>query len=642
MADQSVEQTGGNDDARIVAKRRHVTEYLDNTRDERNDAELHRDYFDDKQWSPAEVATLQARGQPVITDNKIKDKIEYMEGVERKTRTDPKAFPRTEVEEESADVATDCIRYVFDSNRFPITKSAIFQNLCIEGFGGCEVIVDKENPKKVLIRKYRWDRLYRDPYSMEPDCSDARYLGVITWMDEDRAIEKYKDRKEAIERTSSQSDARNTGESTDDKPRWADTKRKRVCVFEEYEKKQGKIFRSVFCWGGFLEDEDECPYVNDEGEHEWPIVPASAYIDREGHRYGLVKRYISLQDEVNKRRSKSLHLLNSAFLIAEDGAVKDIREARKMVDKPDGYVEITQGMRFDIERNLDMSAAHFQMLQQAEAALSTTGPNAALLGQSGAISGRAKQLDQQGGALQIGVLFDAIRDFQLRVAKAVWNRIRQYWDEEMMIRVTDSEMGLKFVTLNKPLTHGEIAVKQAKSQLQGDPEAPQKIAMLAQDPQAQMPAVDEQGNPVRENDIAQLDVDIILDEAPDVVTLQAEEFQKLAELAASGQVPIPPEALIEASGLRPATKKRVMEILKPKDDPMAVMQAQFQQMMQQLEGLLKQAEVRETNASADLKEAQARHAEVGSISTMVQASEPPPPKLPAGNRSQDRSQRPAA
>lgn len=642
MTDQSVEQTGGNDDARIIAKRRHVTEYLDNTRDERNDAELHRDYFDDKQWSASEVATLQARGQPVITDNKIKDKIEYMEGVERKTRTDPKAFPRTEVEEESADVATDCIRYVFDSNRFPITKSAIFQNLCIEGFGGCEVIVDKENPKKVLIRKYRWDRLYRDPYSMEPDCSDARYLGVITWMDEDRAIEKYPDRKQAIERTSSQSDARNTGESTDDKPKWADTKRKRVCVFEEYEKKKGKIFRSVFCWGGFLEDETECAYVDDEGEHEWPIVVASAYIDREGHRYGLVKRYVSLQDEVNKRRSKSLHLLNSAFLVAEEGAVKDIREARKMVDRPDGYVEVTQGMKFEVERNLDLSAAHFQMLQQAEAALSTTGPNAALLGQSGAISGRAKQLDQQGGALQIGVLFDAIRDFQLRVAKAVWNRIRQYWDDEMMIRVTDSEMGLKFVKLNKPLTHGEIAVKQAKSQLQGDPEAPQKIAMLAQDPQAQMPAVDEQGNPVRENDIAQLDVDIILDEAPDVVTLQAEEFQKLADLAGSGQVPIPPEALIEASGLRPATKKRVMEILKPKDDPMALMQAKFQQMMQQLEGMLKQAEVRETNASADLKEAQARHTEVGSIAKVVQTAEPPPPQLPPGNRSSDRVQRPAA
>src|SRR5688572_31103032 len=116
-------------------------------------------------------------------------------------------------------------------------------------------------------------------------------------------------------------------------------------------------------------------------------------------------------------------------------------------------------MRFEVERNLDLSAAHFQLLQEAKQALSSTGPNEALLGQSGAISGRAKELDQQGGTLQIGVLFDAIRDFQLRVARAVWNRIRQYWDSEMWIRVTDDERGLRFVPINRPLTKGDVAAK---------------------------------------------------------------------------------------------------------------------------------------------------------------------------------------
>jgi hypothetical protein len=631
--------TDREDDAKLIAKRRHVTEYLDNTRQEREEAELHRDYFDDKQWTAAEVAVLRARGQPVITDNKIKDKVEYMEGVERKTRTDPKAFPRTPVEAESADVATDCIRYVFDANRFPMTKSAVFQNICIEGFGACEVIVDKKDPRKVLIRKYRWDRLYRDPYSKEPDCSDAGYLGTMTWMDEDRAVELYPDRKEAIERTSSQSAARNTGESSDDKPRWADTKRKRVCVFEEYEKKKGSVYKSVFCWGGFLEDEAECPYEDDEDEHEWPLIPASAYIDREGQRYGLVKRYISLQDEINKRRSKALHLLLTAFIKMSEGAVDNVAKAREEVHKHDGVVVIADPTAiFEVERNIELAMAQFQLLQQAEQALSVTGPNAALLGQSGAISGRAKQLDQQGGALQIGVLFDNIRDFQLRVAKAVWHRIRQYWDSEMMIRVTDSEAGLKFVALNRPLTQGDIIAKKLK----GQPDAEQKIQMLAQDPLAQQPALDDTGAQMRENDVAQLNVDIILDEAPDVVTLQAEEFQTLAELAGSGQVQIPAEVLIEASNLRAALKKRLQDMLKGANDPGAQQRAQMMEMMAQLEGLLKQAEVRETNASADLKEAQARSTEVKSIATVVSASEPNLPQQPPGNRSSDRSQRPAA
>jgi hypothetical protein len=614
----------GAEDTDLIAKRRKVEEYIDNSRDERQWAELHRDYFDDKQWTQTEINTLNARGQPVITDNKIKDKIEYMEGVERKTRTDPKAFPRTPVEEENADVATDAIRYVFDSNRFPITKSAVFQNLCIEGFGGCEVIVEKDDPKKVLIRRIRWDRLYRDPYSMEPDCSDAMYVGIVTWMDEGRAKEKWPKASEAIETTSTKAAAQNSGESIDDKPKWVDAKRKRVQIFEHFEKRAGKIWRSVFCYGGFLEPEAECNYVNDDDKHEWPLVLASAYTDREGRRYGLVKRYVSLQDEINKRRSKSLHLLNSSLVITEDGAVESLEKARDEVNKPNGVVSVVQGMRFDVERHLDMSAAHFELLQQAEQALSVTGPNAALLGQSGAISGRAKQLDQQGGALQIGVLFDAIRDFQLRVAKAVWNRIRQYWDEEMMIRVTDSEAGLKFVSLNKPMTQGELAVKQAKKRGATPEQLQQIVQQIAEHPESQTQAQYETGEPVLDNDVAELDVDIILDEAPDVVTLQAEEFQKLADLAGSGQVQIPPDALIEASGLRPETKKRIMDIMKGTNDPVRAMQAQFEQMMMQLEGALKKANVEKTAAQAEQAKAAAVESQVDASVKIAQFTSPQP------------------
>jgi hypothetical protein len=587
--------------------RTQFSEFVDNSQDEREDAEKARDYFDGAQWTAEEVSVLEARGQPVITDNKIKDKVEYMEGVERKTRSDPKAFPRTPVHEEDADVATDSIRYVFDKN-----KSAVFQNLCIEGMGGCEVIVDKKDPRKVLINKIRWDRIYRDPYSMEPDFSDAMYRGVITWMDVEKAKVKWPEAKAALDQTMTQSRARSSGETQDDKPRWADSKRKRVQIFEHYERRNGVIMRSVFCWGGFLEKPTECPYVDDEGEHEDPMILVSAYIDRQGKRYGLVKRYLSLQDEVNKRRSKSLHLLNTAQIEMEEGAVDDVNKARAEVHKPDGVITRKPGLEFKVERNLDLSVAHFQMLQQAEVALSTTGPNAALLGQSGAISGRAKELDQQGGALQIGVLFDSIRDWQLRVARAVWNRIRQYWDGEMWIRVTDDERGLRFVPINRPLTQGDLAAKQ----LRGRPpeEIQSAVQQIAQDPDSQLPALKD-GKPVIQNAVAQMDVDIILDEVPDVINVQAEEFDKLVRLAESGKVPIPPDVLIEASQLR--NKKQLMDKLSGANDPMAAQMQQLQQIAQQLTMALQEAEVRQKNADADLKLAQTEKTQAETVATSV-------------------------
>lgn len=600
--------------------RRQFSEFVDNSLDERGDGELHRDFYDGKQWTQDEIATLKSRGQPIITDNKIKDKVEYMEGVERKTRTDPKAFPRTPQHEQDADVATDAIRYVFDKNRFPAIKSAVFQNLLIEGFGGCEVIVDKDDPKEIVIRKYRWDRLYRDSYSMESDCSDAMYRGIVTWMDEARAKERWPDRVEAIESTMKGA-SRASGETHDDKPRWIDAKRKRVQVFEHYAKEKGTIMRSVWCWGGFLEDPEECPYLDDQGDHEDPMILQSAYVDREGKRYGLVARYVSLQEELNKRRSKSLHLLNTKQLIAQKGAFDDIKEARKELHRPDGVLEPNPGLEWEIEKNLDLSAAHFQLLMQAEASLSATGPNQALQGNSGSISGRAKELDQQGGALQIGVLFDSIRDWQLRVARAVWNRIRQYWDEEMWIRVTDDEYGIKFVPINKRMTYGELKAEQLK----GQPEEQVRAAVeqIAVDPQAQIPAVDEQGQPVLKNPVATLDVDIIIDEAPDVITIQAEEFSKLADLATAG-VGIPPDALIEAAQLRSQTKRKILDKMSGKDDPMAQQRAEMQAILEQLNAALAAANVRKTEAQAAQAEAAAEESQIDATVKVAEFMTPEP------------------
>mgnify|MGYP003635269528 CR=1 FL=1 len=51
------------------------------------------------------------------------------------------------------------------------------------------------------------------------------------------------------------------------------------------------------------------------------------------------------------------------------------------------------------------------------------------------------------------------------------------------------------------------------------------------------------------NMVSEMDVDIIMEETPDIPTIQQEQFSEIAALAAGG-VPIPPDLLIEASSLR--------------------------------------------------------------------------------------------
>ena len=530
----------------------------DTTMNARKQAQIHRDYYDGQQWSDHEIEVLRQRGQPAITDNRIKDKVDYTLGLERKLRTDPKAQPRTPEDEFGADAATSALRYVAECNHFAQIKSAVFKNMAIEGFGGAEVIVDnstysKTQNKKVLIRYVRWDRLYYDGHSLAEDFADSRFQGIVKWMDLDQAKATYPKIGDRFDLFTSQSFTQ-PSDTYDDRPRWFDRGRKRVQILEHYYKNGDTWYRVVFTRIGIIEGPDESVYIDSEtGKKECPLILQSMYVDKDGNRYGIVKRYKDLQDEINKRRSKSLHLLSVNQATAEKGAVEDIETARKELARPDGFLEYTPGMKLEIRENADLAEGQFKLLQEAQMSLSATGPNEALLGQSGDISGRAKQLDQQGGIISLGIQGDNIRFWQKRVMIAAYNRMKQFWTSEQYIRITEGE-NIKFMPVNStyPANHPHV---QAGKKRPGD-------AM---------------------NVMADMEMDIIIDEAPEVATVEQEDFQALVSLAGDAHVQIPGQALVEASGLSSARKKRVLDAMSGKLPDGTEIPPQVQQMLQQKE-----------------------------------------------------------
>jgi hypothetical protein len=577
---------------------KQFTEAVDNPTSiaARDEAELHRQYYDGIQWTSKELETLRSRNQAPIVDNRIKDKVEHLLGLERRTRTDPKAYPRNPQDEKSAEAASDALRFVADSNEFQQIKSQVAENMLVEGYGACEVVAEK-GPKyvKVVIRKIRWDRFYFDPFSREADFSDASFLGIVTWMDAEVAKQRWPDKADLI--TESMVNSANS-ETFEDRPRWVDGRRKRVQVFETYYREGGEWWRAVWFKGGMLEDAKPSYYVDPDGVREGCIVAQSLYVDNEGGRYGIVRRYKTLQDEINHRRSKALHILSTRNIVAEKGAVDDVNTARREIAKPDGYVEVTPGMRFDVVPNVDMAEGQFRLLLDAMNALAVTGPNAALQGVSGNLSGRAKQLDQEGGAIQLGVYLDSLRYFQRRVMRHVWSRVRQFWDQEMWVRVRDEEGAMMFVALNQRITKGEVeAEKLAKANLPPEQKA-QMVQQIAQDPMSQIVVI--------KNNLAELDVDIIIDESPDTVNIQAEQFEQFVLLAKAGVV-FPPKAYVEASMLR--NKQKYMDMLAGGDDPQVIAEKQKAQRLQeeamQIAKEQALADVRKTISEANENDVQA-------------------------------------
>lgn len=572
----------------------------------RRDSERDRDYVDGKQLTKEELRVLKSRKQPPIVFNVIKDKIGFLMGVEKSQRTDPKAYPRTPQHEQDAEAATDALRYVCEDQDYQSKRSRVFRNLVVEGVGGVKIGV-KQGAKgpEIDIKRVAWDRFFVDPHSSELDMSDARYLGEVVWMDYDEAKALYGETGE--EALSSTYNSNSYSDTYDDKPRWklwADRGRKRIRIVQMYFKQKDVWYFAEYTKSGMLKG-GESPYQDEDGKPCCPLIMETAYIDRENNRYGEVRQFIDPQDEINKRRSKALHIMNTRQIIFEKGAGIETRRVREELAKPDGAVELPPGTlkdgRFQVERNTDMSQGQAALLQDAMAYMDKSGPNAAMLGDAEGQSGRAIQAQQQGGMMEMGDLLDTLRRFDTRVYRAIWSRVRQFWTEERWVRVTDNEQNIRFVGFNRPMTVQDQLMEMDEQERAAKM---QQLQLMPNDPR--LGIVTKVQNPT-----AEMDVDIIIEDAPDTITIQGEQFGELMKVIPT-LASLPPqymEVVLQASQLR--NKDQLIETLKgggemsPQQQQMAQMQQQLQQVMQQLGIAKAEAEVDKVRTESDLNRAKA-------------------------------------
>lgn len=559
------------------------------SQDARWEAERCRDYFDGRQYTAEELAILRKRRQPPVVNNYIKRKIMLLLGMERRGRSDPKAFPRTDTEENRADVATQVLRYIADDQRFDVVRSSVYENLMIEGYGGAEVIIEPnevDGGYNVVCNHIPWNRLFHDPHSMHPGFSDAKYLGYVLWQDRADALDSYPDAGDILDAT--MSDART--ETYDDKPRttWSDIARRRVRIVQIQWKVKQDWWIATFTKGGFLEAPMKSPYIDRHGHAMCSLIMRSAFTDRDLNRYGMVKDMLSPQDSVNKRESKLIHSLSVNQIIMSQGAVEDEDRARQEAAKPDGMIIVNPGVntRFEIKKDEAEVEGHFKMLQYAVEQMNVTGPNAAMAGKDPREqSGRAIIAQQSGGQMENEPLADSLRQWSHKIYEAMWMRARQFWSEQKSIRVTDDNRDIQFIKLNRPVTLQE--------ELQGMP--PQQAQQIAAQMQLQ-PGDPRLQQVVRiEHALDDLDVDITVEEGPDVPTMQAEQFQALLQLPPQILQQFPPSVILKASSLRNKD-----DLLKDLEDHQAA-QAQNQQGAQAMQA----AQIAKVQADAKDRNAQA-------------------------------------
>lgn len=577
--------------------------FLDETQEARESSELVRDFVNLQQWTNEEKNTLISRGQQPVVFDYMREQLDYFQGMERDNRRDPKAYPRnrSEQDEGAAQAATDALRYIADNNDFDQIVSDVFEDILVEGYGAALIDVKKKGGEfEIEAVPIPWDRFAYDPHSRKKDFSDASWLEIVIWMNGDEAKAKYPKSKDILDLNLGS--AGGVGETFDDRPKFFDSLKNRVRVCEHYYLNKGEWWKVTFAGEIILVPAAVVGFVDEDGTPVCPIVAQCAYVDRNNRRYGYFKRLLDPQREVNARRSKGLHLLSSRQVIYEEGAVQDIGTAKKELAKADGAVKVNPGAlasgTFQVSPTGDMAQGQVNFYQDAVGKLQSTGSNAAMQGDVEGMSGRAIQRLQHGGTIQVGSLFDSLANWKRNVYRQMWLRVRQFWDEEKWIRVTDDEKKVKWIGLNQSMTNAELLQEKAN---EGDKTAAMALQKMIEESD---PRLEEEA--MVRNNTAKLVVDIILDESPDMVTVQEEQVKSMLELAKMyGPEAVPFKAAVELANI--PNKDKVIKLLEGDEESRAAnMQAQEQaQKIQELERQLlqakTQADIQNTNADTAVK-----------------------------------------
>lgn len=554
--------------------KRAYLDYLGTKREEIDEQQDARRFVHGSQWTSEEIDQLNRRKQPVVVNNKTKRKINGIIGTLRRIKQDPKAYPRTPQHDQGAELATAALRYALERSLWERKDPIAALECAIDGIGGIEfnIVQGDQEDTEIDIDVVYTDSFFYDPSSYDDSFDDAIYMGVAKWLDLEKAIEQYPEHKEKLE-ASVEAGSELTTES-DREQRWFQSEgdRRRIRLVECWYKHDGKWCWSIYT-GHHVLEEGASPFLDEDGESTHKYEMFCAYIDQDGDRYGFVRDLRPLQREINMRRSKALAVGLGRRILAPVGAFDDIEVARRESSRHDGVVIYNpQGSestpQFDDQAKGMEIQAQMEFLADVKQDFESFGPTNALVSGEGLdnSSGRAINLLQQAGLAELGPFMLSYRNWKIRVYRKMWNAVQRFWTGERWIRVTDDQDLKQFIQVNG---------------VQVDPAT---------------------GRPTLVNALGELDVDIILDEGPDTVNMEADAYDTLTLFARNvGGMPpdkIPGfiEMMIELAPLPFSKKKKLMEKWNPEPTPEMQMQKQLQ-----MRGAM--AEVAETESSAELNKA---------------------------------------
>ena len=514
----------------VTRLRQQYIDYLAAKVMEYEEQKSSRHYYHAAQWTPEDLKILRSRRQPVITFNQTARKIDSIVGMVQRLRQDPKAFPRNPQNAAGAEIATDVVRAVCDSNRWDFLDNYCARQAAIEGIAGIELkLIEGDHADPDVGMDFIFgDDFFYDPRSYKPDFSDARYMGISKWLDLEEAIELFPDKEEEL-RTLMVETGFDLTTHADREYKWIYVNEKRLRLVEHWYRHDNKWYWAFYC-SMILLAQGVSPFLDERRRPMNRFIMFSANVDHDGDRYGFVRNFKGPQDEINQRRSKALFISNSRRLIADKGAVDNVETARREWSRPDGYVEKNPGRNIVPEDRSEDLAPHLQLMQDARQEIQSfanIGAGQLMTDMPRDFSGVAVNYIQRAGVAELGSFFLNYKDWKERLYKAIWNVASRTWTQERWIRVTNNQGLAQFIQLNGM-------------------------------------GMNQWGQPMLMNAIGEISVEMTMDEGPDEANIMQDAWDVLKNQPAGT---VPPAVLIELSPLQDSVKKRVQQMMQPQGPP---------------------------------------------------------------------------
>jgi hypothetical protein len=498
------------------------------------------DYYHGEQLEPDVIRQLQERSQPVIVFNLIKAIVGLVAGQEVQRRTDVHFIGVEESDQLSAEILTLIYRQMGEAEYFDNELSESFLEGVIGGRGVMEVFWDdKENaPKREWVP---WNEMYLDPASKRKDYADARHMFRVRWVDIDVAIEMFPEKEEYI-KSLTNSVGNETSEVSEDDYNYRRGRRQADYGDDWDENKltyidpQRQRIKLVECW--WMDDKAENGiktgvYTGESTQRDWLQEPMDSpykhgqfpYVIFFGGRnrkrlpYGLVKNLTSPQDVINKMISKSMHILGTKQIIAEEGAISNMQNVQENISRADAIVHgfangaIGSG-KVIINDNRNDAGLAFQHFETGVMMMNRiSGVNPELQGlTTNARSGTAISMRMRQGNTVLADLYDALAKCKKKIAELTISNMAQYMTSKEVMRYTEPNGAVKEIELNGTT---------------------EQVDALTGKPFAQ-----------RVNSISDIfKYDVVVSEAPDTANQNEHEFTQLVELLKAVPQSATPEAI---------------------------------------------------------------------------------------------------